>query len=87
MKEKIFKYFFHHRILGGENIFKYNFSPQKYGGENKFKFIFSQQNMAVKKIFKYFLFHTWSIVLIQSIPEKIEIEETGEMSTKYASES
>ena len=47
MKEKLFKYFFHHRILRGENIFKYIFSPQntmvkiylniilpsKYGGE------------------------------------------------------
>ena len=28
VKEKIFKYFFHHRIFGGENKFKYIFSPK-----------------------------------------------------------
>ena len=64
VKEKIFKYIFHHRILGGENIFKYIFttvfwgeniylnifSPPKYGSENIFKYIFSTQN-TVEKIY------------------------------------
>ena len=37
--DKIFKYFFHHCILGGENIFKYIFTPV-YWGENKYLNIF-----------------------------------------------
>ena len=59
MKEKIFKYFFHRRILGGENIFKYIFTTvflgekiyfhhRNFGGENIFKNIFSPKNTAVK---------------------------------------
>ena len=51
---KIFKYFFHHRILGGENIFKYIF--YKYVGENIFKYIFSQQNTVVKIYLNIFSF-------------------------------
>ena len=33
VKEKIFKYFFHHHILGGENIFKYIFTTVFWGEE------------------------------------------------------
>ena len=58
VKEKIFEYFFHHRILEGENKFKDIFTPVYWGekinlnifslpffGERKFifKYIFSPQ--------------------------------------------
>ena len=68
--KKYIQIYFHHRILLGENIFKYIFSPQ---------------NTVVKKIFKYFLFHTWSIVTVKL---EIEIKECfawDKMSSFYQS--
>ena len=40
VKEKIFRYFFHHRILGGGNIFKYIFTTV-FWGEKIYLNIFS----------------------------------------------
>ena len=48
VKEKIFKYFFHHRILGGENIFKYIFTTV-FWGEKIYLNIFSPPYFGGKK--------------------------------------
>ena len=55
VKEKIFEYFFHHRILGGENIFKYIFTTV-FWGEKIYLNIFSPPFFFLgggENIFKY----------------------------------